>query len=192
MVALPEMDAVMMHASDRAQSPVFGLESGMVEKTPQVESGVIGPDVQPHQAVSGMAQFPTEKVLIRSEERAPAKLVEHRNDVRVLDSCARHVANLAEANVPLSEKRQLIFWKIFVQQVQAAASSKLFRGGGRTLRPDAPSQASSASFTASATAANGMRPPQRTLQMKSHERPSATSSKTCQTMMRVPLKVGLP
>jgi len=28
--------------------------------------------------------------------------------------------------------------------------------------------------------------------MKSHDLPSATSSKTCHTMIRVPLKVGLP
>ena len=50
----------------------------------------------------------------------------------------------------------------------------------------------SETLVASPTAANGNRFPQRTLQMKSQERPSATSSSTCQTIMRVPLNVGFP
>ena len=41
-------------------------------------------------------------------------------------------------------------------------------------------------------AASGTRPPQRTCLMKPHDFPSDTSSKACQTIFRVPLKVGLP
>ena len=75
-----------MGASDGTHPPVFRLELRMVEKPPQMESGVIGVDVQPYQAVSSVAQFPAEKVLISGEERDPAKLVEDRNDVRVFDA----------------------------------------------------------------------------------------------------------
>jgi len=90
------------------------------------------------------------------------------------------------------QERQLVFRKIFVQQIQAKAGSECFRTGRRAGRLYRSSNASCASRTASAIAVNGMRPPQRRLQIKSHDRPSATSSKTCQTMMRVPLNVGLP
>jgi hypothetical protein len=100
------------------------------------------------------------------------------------------VPNLAEVNPPLFEQWPLIFGKVFVEKIQAA-SARPFRVRRRDCSRS-PSQASSASFTASATAASGMRQPQRVLQMKSQERPYATSSNTCQAIMRVPLKVGLP
>jgi len=104
------------------------------------------------------------------------------NNVVILDSKAGHFpSNLPKRNSPLPKRRALIFGKILVQQVQGAA-----------MVGAAPSQADWASFTASATADKGMRPFQRLLQINSHERPSATSSSTCQTMIRVPLKVGCP
>lgn len=177
---------------DRPHPFLFGSELRMTEKPSHVKCSVVCANVQPSQTITGMAQFSAEKVVILREERDAAYLVEHGNNFWVFDSPSRHVANLSERDVLLFQKRQLIFGKVFVQQVQATASSELFRAGRRTMRPESPSQVFSASFTASATAANGMRPPQRTLQMKSQERPSATSSNTCQTMIRVPLKVGLP
>src|SRR4026207_1505618 len=108
MITLPEMDAVVGGASDGGPSALFGCESGMVEKSPHVERSVIGADIQPHQTVRGVAQFAAEEVLIPREERDGAKLVEQRNDVRIFDARARHVANLLERNVPLAQERQLI------------------------------------------------------------------------------------
>lgn len=140
-----------------------------------------------------MAQLPAEEVLVLREECDATNVVQHGNNVRVVDSPSCHpAANLPETNSPLFQRRQLIVGKVLVEKNQATADLELFRTDRRLRRFDPPSHASSASFTASATAARGRRPPQRTLQMKSQERPSATSSSTCQTMMRVPLKVGLP
>ena len=99
--------------------------------------------------------------------------------------------DFAERNMPSFQQRQLIFREIFVQEVQAKTGLEFFRTGRRAAEPCRSSKASCASRTASAMAERGMRPPQRLLQMKSHDRPSATSSKTCPTMMCVPLKEGL-
>ncbi len=101
-------------------------------------------------------------------------------------------SDLTKRNVPIPQERPLVHREVFVQQIQAKAGSELFRAGRRAATPYRSSNASCASRTASATALNGMRPPQRVLQMKSHDRPSATSSNTCHTMIRVPLNVGLP
>ncbi len=102
------------------------------------------------------------------------------------------MSDLAKRDAPLLESWSLIVGKVFVEHVHAAANSESFLGRRRPVPPCNSCQASPASRTASATAARGIFPLQRVLQIKSQERPAAASSKTCQTMMRVPLKVGLP
>ena len=102
------------------------------------------------------------------------------------------LSNLSKRYAPIMKEVLLVIGEVFVQQVQAAASAACPDGDVLTNLPRLSSQARRESLTASATAAKAMRPPQRVLQINSQERPSATSSRTCQTIIRVPLKVGLP
>jgi hypothetical protein len=192
-VALPERDAAVMHAGHDVHTVSFGLETRLVQKAPDVFGRVIGPHVQEHKAVNGVTKRAGEEILVLREKGHAAEPMQQRNDVRVSHTrCSNLATDLAEGNMPIPQQGPLILREVFVQQVQAAASSTDLRFGKRTGRPCGFSHASRASRTASATAASGIFPPQRLLQMNSQERPSATSSNTCQTMIRVPLNVGLP
>lgn len=190
---LPELEPVVMNAHHRAQTPGLRVEAGMLEEASQEIRSVIGPHIEPHEAVGRMAQARFEEVPVKREERQTFQSVQEWNDVRVLEAgSAKVVSDAAEGNPPSPKLGQLILGEILVQQVQATANSTEPGSAARCFPADGDSQALCARRTASATAASGRRPLQRWLQMKSQERPSATSSKTCQTMMRVPLKVGLP
>jgi hypothetical protein len=183
----------MVSVNHQAHSAVQPVETRMFEELPHVESSVVRANVQPNKAIGPVTKCRILKASVLSEEGNPTELMQQGNDVRVLGSQTRHfTANPAEWNSPRPEELRLIPGKVLVQQVQAATNSVLLR----TVRRAGPSwrlsQALSASLTASPTAARGMRPSQRTLQIKSQERPSTTSSNTCQTMIRVPLKVGWP
>jgi len=140
-----------------------------------------------------MAQCRVKEVFVLGEKCNTAHPMERRDNLRVLRSELGNVGpNLPYADPPMLEQGQLVVGKVFVQQVQAAAKACRFSCGRRTGCLYRASKASCASRTASVTAAVGMRPPQRVLQINSHERPSATSSSTCQTIIRVPLNVGFP
>lgn len=101
-------------------------------------------------------------------------------------------ANFPERNPPSTKQGALVVREVLVQQIQAGASAVRFEKGRRDNLPRLSSHDCRESLTASPTAAREIRPPQRVLQMNSQDRPSATSSSTCQTMMRVPLNVGFP
>lgn len=139
-----------------------------------------------------MAQPAVEEILIQGEESHASDVVEQRKNVTVLGSTPADLATYPPmGNPPANQDCPLVLREILVEPVQAARTGvPAERRGCR--RPPLSNKASRASFTASPTATNGMRPPHRVLQINSHERPAATSSRTCQTMMRVPLKVGLP
>ena len=52
--------------------------------------------------------------------------------LRIFDSTPGYVATeLAERNMPLFEQRRLIFRKVFVEKIQAAASWRTFRAAFR-------------------------------------------------------------
>jgi len=182
-----------LSANHQAHSAVQSVETRMFEELPHVESSVIRANVQPNKAIGPVTKCRIPEASVLSEKGNPTELMQQGNDVRIFGAQARHfTANSSEGNSPLPEELRLIPGKVFVQQVQAATNSvprRRVRRAGPSCRL---SQALSASLTASPTAARGMRPSQRTLQIKSQERPSTTSSNTCQTMIRVPLKVGWP
>jgi hypothetical protein len=151
---------------------------------------MISPNHKAHAARLGMAPCPIEQTFVLSEQRDATNLMQQGNNIGVLNPEPADVpSNSWEPNAPRLKKGRLVCRKVFVQQIQAAAKSEALRRAGL---PCWSSQALCANLTASATAAKGIRPSQRTLQIKSQERPSATSSSTCQTMIRVPLKVGWP
>jgi len=190
-VSQPEMDAVMMHPGDHAHAFGRAVESPVSQKAPHETRAIVRPHVQEHETVGSMTEGCLEEILILREEGHPSLPMQQDKDLRILRSRASQLPpHLPERDVPLPQQRPLVFREVLVQQVQAAARAGVL--GLRTGRRYGRSQASPASRTASATAASGIRPPQRVPQMKSQDRPSATSSNTCQTMMRVPLKVGWP
>ena len=188
-ISLPKVDAVVMHPGHDAHALGLAVESCVSQEPSDEMSRVIRPHVQKCHAVSCVTKRPLEEILVQREESHAPLTVQQRNDVGVFNSAVGKLpSNLPERNAPFLQQWPLIFREIFVQQTHATASSAALGAG----RPYGSSHASLASRTASATAASGIFPPQRVLQMKSHDRPSATSSNTCHTMMRVPLNVGLP
>ncbi len=74
-----------------------------------------------------MTQFPAEEILVLGEKCDATNAVQHGNNVRVFDSPSRHLANSSERDAPIFQKRQLIFGKVFVQKIQAAANLERFR-----------------------------------------------------------------
>jgi hypothetical protein len=182
-----------MDASDHA--PAFGLaiELRLAQKKSHKPCGIIGLGVQPYQAVGWVDKGAAEETLVQRKERGAPMTMKEWDDVRVLHSQSRQFSSdLPEWYMPLLQEWPLVLREVFVQQVQAAASEAPLVDGVWAEFAVSGNQAARASFSASATAARAMRPPQRLLQINSHDLPSATSSSTCHTMMRVPLKVGCP
>jgi hypothetical protein len=122
----------------------------------------------------------------------PPPVQQRKNVVVLYAEAARIKANLPERNPPGAKQRPLVIGEVLIQQVQAGASAVRLDKGSRANLPRSSSHDCRDSLTASATAASEILPPQRVPQIKSQDRPSATSSSTCQTMMRVPLNVGFP
>ena len=104
----------------------------MLQQPSQVERRVVGTNIKPHETVTWVAQRRAKEVFILGEERDAAQPMEQRDDVRVFDSTASHVVtDLAKGNAPRFEERQLIFGKILVEKIQAAASAEPLRAGRR-------------------------------------------------------------
>jgi hypothetical protein len=140
-----------------------------------------------------MTECAVKKVLVLGEKSDVPQPVQQRKNVIVFNTEMASVAsNFSERYPPLAQLGPLVVREVLVQQVQAGASTGRLERGGRANLPRSSSHDWRESLTASATAEREIRPPQRVPQIKSQERPSATSSSTCQTMIRVPLKVGLP
>jgi hypothetical protein len=187
------LNAFVMDASDHAHAFSLAIELRLAQKTPDKPCGIIGLGVQPNQTVRWVDQRAAEETLVQRKERGAPMTVKEWDDVRVLNSEPRQLSpDLPEWYMPLLQEGPLVLREVFVQQVQAAASEAALLDGVRAELPVCGNQAARASLSASATAARAMRPPQRLLQINSHDLPSATSSSTCQTIMRVPLKVGCP
>lgn len=192
-IPLPKVNTVVMNPGDNTQALRLGSEAWVAQETADEMRGVIRPHIQEDQTKIGVNKRSLKEILIQREESDTTLPVQQLYDVQILGARTRNLSsNLPERNPPPPQKRPLVFGEVFVEKIQAAARSEAFCRGIRRGRPCISSQASRASRTASATAANGILPPQRVLQMNSHDLPSATSSNTCHTMMRVPLNVGLP
>jgi hypothetical protein len=190
---LPEVESVVMHTRHDAHSFGFVIEAGVPQKTPHVKSGIIRAHIQPHQSIAAVTKQGIEEILVLREKRHSLLPVQQWNDLGVFDAgVGKFTPDLPEGDAPASQQQSLIIREILVQKIQATDSPASLREDRRRGLFCDSSQASRASRTDSATAASGIRPPQRVLHMNSHDRPSTTSSNTCQTMMRVPLNVGLP
>jgi len=80
--------------------------------------------------IGRVAQCRVKEVFILGKECYVASLVECGNDIRVFRSEPRNIrADPPRVNPPLPEQRQLVFRKVLVQQVQAAAKAGRFPGG---------------------------------------------------------------
>lgn len=192
-LALPEVDAIVVRAGHDAHTPGRGIETRVQQETAEIVSQIVSPHVQPYQAVSGVTELGEIKIFVLREESDVSLPVQERDNVIILrPPVAQMDTNLPKRNPPPAQHHALVFRKVLVEQIQAATAVAPGAVVPATSRPPLSSQARRESLTASATAVNGIRPPHLLLQMKSQERPSATSSSTCQTMMRVPLNVGLP
>ena len=182
-LSLPEVDAVVMHPRDESYSFGVRVESRVSKKapyTPYKMGGIVRSHIQKNQTVGRMTGRGVEEILVLREKSHPALPLQQGNDLRVLHARKSALAaNLPEGDMPRLQQWPLVLRKVFVQQIQAASSSETFRGARLAGRPYRSSNACLASRTASATPARGIRPPQRVLQMNSHDRPSATSSNTC-------------
>lgn len=55
MVALPELNAIVMHAGDSPHAVGFGLEVRMTQQTANKEGGIIRPNIQEDETVSCVA-----------------------------------------------------------------------------------------------------------------------------------------
>jgi hypothetical protein len=140
-----------------------------------------------------MKEGRTIKILVVGKESDSPPPVQERDNIIVFDTVMPHMnANFPERNPPGTKQGSLVVGKVLVQKVQAGVSAAGLERRGRANLPRLSSQDCRESFTASPTAAREIRPLQRVPQIKSQDRPSATSSSTCQTMIRVPLKVGFP
>jgi len=182
-----------MRSRDDTHAAGDGVKSRMSQEAAHVVGGVIGPCIQPKQTVGRMAEFTAKKVLVLGEKSDLPLPVQQGENVLIFDTeIARMMANFPERNPPRAKQCPLIVREVLVQQIQAGASAVRLENGGRDNLPRLSSQDCRESLTASPTAAREIRPPQRVLQINSQDRPSATSSSTCQTIMRVPLNVGFP
>jgi len=91
-VNLPELESVMMSTNDQTHPIGLGAEPRVFKKPSHVERSVVRPDVQPDEAVRRMTKRPVAEAPVLREKRYPPKLVQQRNDVRVFDSQAGHLA----------------------------------------------------------------------------------------------------
>jgi hypothetical protein len=192
-IPLPILDPGGTDANARSHALGLTVKTRMLQKPPEVHGSIVCRHIQPDEAISGMTQPGFKEAPILCKQSDASDFVQNRDDIRVFGAQARDFsANPSKWNPPFHQERFLVLRKVLVQEVQATTRSGSLCAVRRARESFGSSQTSFASRTASATAASGTRPPHRTLQMKSQDRPSATSSNTCQTIMRVPLNVGWP
>ena len=192
-VELPEFDAIVMHTNYAAHAAGFGAKSRVAKQSSKVFRRIIRANMKPDDTVTRVAIVRLEEVLILGEESNASEFVQKREYVVIFYAQPTQItANPTESNSPSTQNWVLIFREVLVQQIHAGTVLGGLTPGARNKLPRSSSQASRDNFTASATAASGILPPHRFEQIKCHDRRSATSCNTCQTMIRVPLKVGFP
>src|SRR4051812_48658785 len=133
-----------------------------------------------------MAQLSVEVVKVACEKGWLLEPKKHWNDLRILDTfCAQFVPNVPKGHAPTPQKLPLLEDDVLVENVhsrQATARSHVSPFRANNSLP---------SWSASRAAARLTRPG-KCLGKFSSGSPSARCSNTCQTIIRVPLKVGLP
>lgn len=117
------MQALRTHPNHRPHAGRLCAELGVAQQSSQVVGGVVHADIQPDKAICGVAEFRLEEILIHREQRRASLPVQQADDVHVLCAgCSKLTANLPTGDVPLLEQWHLIFGKVFVEKIHAAAS----------------------------------------------------------------------
>jgi hypothetical protein len=99
-VALPEMDSVVVRSRDQAHAAGDRAKSRMPQEASHVVSNIIGPDIQPKEAVGRMTELTPKKVFVQGEKSDSALPVQQ-GDVIIFDTeLAPLPANFPERNPP--------------------------------------------------------------------------------------------
>jgi len=119
---LPVVDSIVVRSDHEAHALGNGVEPLVFQKASQIPGCIVRPHVQPDKTVGRMAQCRVREVLVLGEKRDTANPMERWNNVRVLRSEPGNIGpDSPYGDPPMLEQWQLVFWKILVQQVQAAA-----------------------------------------------------------------------
>lgn len=177
-----------MHVDNGAHAAGTGIEPWMFQETPGKLGGEPIVNIEPDQAKSWVHEFPPKIIPVVSEKRWRGSAPQQRHHIGILDSrCGQILCQPTAVNPPSPQLKDLINAEIFVQYVHAAACSPAVS----RRCPRSSSNERRATATDSAIAARDTLPPQ-AFTIALGDIPCANSSRTCQTMIRVPLKVGLP
>lgn len=177
-----------MHASHRPHAPSVSGEKPMPQERSDEPGSIPVKQVQPDEAISAMHQFAPKVVLIVRKEGDMLDTMEDRNDLGILNARMFEIYNQApKLNAPFAQLITLILSDVFIQQIHAARR----KSSRRRKRPCASRSERRAIWTHSAMPTREIRPPQ-AFTISSGVMPCASSSRICQTIIRVPFKVGLP
>jgi hypothetical protein len=178
---------------DFAQPLRFGFEAGLSEEAPDVSSGIIRVNVELNKAVSAMTKPSLEEITILGEKSHSLQAMkEHQYRIIGDGGISKLEADLPHGDAGLPQEIPLQARDVLIQEIHAAKGCFLWLFRRVINRPSLSSQALPASRTASAMPSLEMWPPHWRCAINSQSFPLATSLRTCQTMMRVPLNVGLP
>jgi len=78
---LPEVEAITMDAHNQAHPFRLCIEAPVLEEPPHVVRRIVNGNVQPHQAVSGVAERAITEAAILGKKGDPPKPVQHRNNL---------------------------------------------------------------------------------------------------------------
>src|SRR3989441_1796995 len=185
---LPKVNALGMKANDLAHPFGVRVELRMAQEAPDEKSSVSVVEIEPDKTVGWVDQRAIEVILVVRKEGRVFAAMKKRDDFGILDAGTRPIADEEpEWDAPFTQLLALIVPDVFIQQIHAAAGNS----SGWRRRPCRSSKERRARLTLSAMAERVIFPSQ-ALTISAGDMPWASSSRICQTMMRVPLKVGLP
>ena len=162
-----------------------GLELGVSEQTANVFGNFKWSNGKVNQTEAVAAESPLEEIAIPAHESGAPQALPQRDDLIVVDSLARDIsADLDRANAPATQSCPLTLEDVLIQDNHAETGLFRYSSAWSTMaRP--------AMRMASAIAAREMLP-WHSLMMSSQLIPSATSSRTSLTRIRVPRNVSWP
>ena len=102
MLALPEINPLVMHTSHDAHALRLGFETCMFKKASHEMRCIIRPHIQPRQTIGRVTQGGIKKIPVQGEKCHAAMLVQQRNNVRVFHPKPGNVSSdEPERNAPL-------------------------------------------------------------------------------------------
>lgn len=158
---LPPTEAVVMDPYRCPHPLALGAEPTVMQHPDDILRSVAGAHIQPDEAVRPVAQPSIVEILVQREEGYSPGGVQQGQQVTVLRPQPTDLAaDPAVGHTRTHQARSLIVREILVEPVHAARTGTA-RERRCCNRPWSSNHASRANFTASPTAARGMRPPQR-------------------------------